>query len=195
MIDLRVRRTANRLTEPVGRGLARLGLNAGMVTVAGLVVTVAGAVVIAAGHALTGAVLVAVGSLIDALDGPVARARDEASVRGAFLDAVADRLGEIAIFTAAAYYARDDARTMTLAVVALGFSLLTPYLRARAEGYGVAGRGGLMGRAERIIVFAIGMFLEGLGVTALEPMLWIMVALTGLTVAQRFVATWNRLGA
>ena len=97
--------------------------------------------------------------------------------------------------TAARAATRAGAGLVTLAIVAVCGSLLIPYLRAKAEALGLQGKGGLMGRAERLIVFGFGVGLEGMGVPALIPMLWILAVGTWVTVAQRFVQTWRRLAA
>ncbi len=82
-----------------------------------------------------------------------------------------------------------------LCLFALAFSLLTPYVRAKAESWGAEGRGGWMGRAERMLLALLGVGLEGLGLPALFPMLWIFVVLSGFTVGQRIRRTWQQLDA
>jgi phosphatidylglycerophosphate synthase len=80
-----------------------------------------------------------------------------------------------------------------LCVLALAFSLLTPYVRSKAESWGAEGRGGWMGRGERMILMLAGLVLYGWGLRVLYPMLWIFVVLSGFTVAQRSVRTWQQL--
>jgi phosphatidylglycerophosphate synthase len=80
-----------------------------------------------------------------------------------------------------------------LCVLALAFSLLTPYVRSKAESWGAEGRGGWMGRGERMILMLIGLILAGSGLKVLHSMLWIFVILSGLTVAQRIRRTWQQL--
>ncbi|MDH3729766.1 MAG: CDP-alcohol phosphatidyltransferase family protein, partial [Acidimicrobiia bacterium] len=111
----------------------------------------------------------------------------------ALLDTLADRLGEAAIWIGLVYFVGGEPRLATLAVVGLCASMLVPYVRSKAEGWGATGRGGLMGRAERLIVMLIGIGLEGLDVSALEPMLWILATTTWLTVGQRAWRTWRQL--
>jgi phosphatidylglycerophosphate synthase len=83
-----------------------------------------------------------------------------------------------------------------LCLLALAFSLLTPYVRAKAESWGAEGRGGWMGRAERMILMLLGVGLAGFGLDeVMLPMLWIFVVLTGFTVAQRTRRTWQQLDA
>jgi phosphatidylglycerophosphate synthase len=82
-----------------------------------------------------------------------------------------------------------------LALVGMAGSLLIPYLRAKAEGEGVEGKGGLMGRAERLLLFGIGVGLEGFGLPTLTGTVWALAFLTWLTVMQRFYRTWVQLEA
>jgi CDP-diacylglycerol--glycerol-3-phosphate 3-phosphatidyltransferase len=159
-------------------------------TVLGLLVVLAGSVLIAAGRLSLGAGLVAVGSLLDGLDGAVARVTDKVSAKGAFLDSAFDRLGEVAAFAALAFVRAGEARELLLIVFAVGGALLVPYMRARAEAEGIDGRGGLMGRGERLIVFCTGLILFP---ASIEAMLWIFVVLVWLTVLVRFVNTYRSI--
>jgi CDP-diacylglycerol--glycerol-3-phosphate 3-phosphatidyltransferase len=188
VIDMRVRPRVTRFLEPLGKGLARIGLTATAMTVLGLAVVVAGSVIIATGRLSLGAVVVFVGSLLDGLDGAVARASDSVSERGAFLDAAFDRLGEIAAFGGLAFASAGDPRVLLLIVLSLGGAMLVPYMRARAEAAGLDGRGGLMGRAERILLFTVGLMTG-----QVEAMLWVFVALVWLTVVTRFWKTYRSI--
>jgi CDP-diacylglycerol--glycerol-3-phosphate 3-phosphatidyltransferase len=186
LIDMRVRPRLQWLLQPIGRNLARTGLTPTMLTFSGLGVTVAGAAVIGLGRPALGAGVAAFGSALDGLDGSVARATGTESPRGAFVDAVADRLGEVAVFTGLAVAQAGSRRVVLLIVLALSGSLVVPYLRAKAESVGLNGSSGFMGRAERVILFSAGL-LSGL----VEPMLWVMVVATWITVAQRFFDTYR----
>lgn len=165
-----------------------MGMTATAMTVMGLGVVFVGAVLIAMGRLVSGAIVVLVGSILDGLDGAVARASDNVTKRGAFLDAAFDRLGEIAAFGALAFASAGQPRVLLLIVVGLGGAILVPYMRARAEAEGVDGRGGLMGRAERILLFCVGLI-----VGQVEPMLWIFVVLVWFTVVSRFWRTYRSI--
>lgn len=188
MIDLHIRPRVQWVLQPIGRGLAQVGVTPQVLTLVGLLVTMAGAGLIGAGNLWTGALIALLGSALDGLDGSVARAAGTASARGALLDAVADRIGEVAIFAGLAVAFSGSARILLLIVLSLGGSLLVPYLRAKAEAEGLDGRGGLMGRAERVLVVTIGLLLG-----QVEPMLWILVVATWATVAWRFSETYRQL--
>ncbi len=185
---MRVRPRVTRFLIPLGRGLARLGMTATAMTILGLVVVLAGSVVIATGRLAAGAIVVLVGSLLDGLDGAVARATNSVSDRGAFLDAAFDRLGEIASFSALAFVSAGEPRVLLLIVISLGGAMLVPYMRARAEAQGLEGRGGLMGRAERILLFSIGLIIG-----QVEPMLWVFVVSVWITALGRFLKTYRSI--
>lgn len=193
MIDLKARKKAAPLLEPIAQGLNKIRVTSTMVTIVGLLLTIAGSVLIATGYLWHGALVAAVGVLLDALDGPLARIQGKEGLKGAFLDTMSDRFGEIAVFVGLAVYLREDPVGLILCILTLAFSLLTPYIRAKAESWGAEGQGGLMGRAERMILIIAGTFIAGFWEPILIPLLWVMVILTGLTVAQRIRRTWQQL--
>lgn len=195
MIDLKGRSKLAPVLDPIGRALARTGISPTAVTVIGGLVAIAGAVFIGLGWLVAGAAVAGFGALIDAFDGPLARARGDASVHGAFIDTMVDRLGELALFVGLVWYVRGEPTGIVLVTLSLGFSMLVPYVRAKAEAFGAEGRGGWMGRAERVILILAGVGLEGFGLPTLYAALWAVTVLTGLTVAQRIRKTWDQLTA
>ena len=195
MLDLRGRNRIAPLLDPIAAGLAKIRLTPTAVTLLGLAVTVGGSVLIANEEFFWGSIVAGFGGFLDALDGPLARLQGRASNRGAFIDTMSDRFGEISVFTALAFARRSDATALILCLLGLAFSLLTPYVRAKAESWGAEGRGGWMGRAERMLLILIGVGLEGLGLPTLLGTLWILVVLSGFTVGQRIRRTWQQLDA
>lgn len=189
VIDTRVRPRVTRFLEPVGKALASVGVTPTAMTSVGLATVIAGSIVISTGAFRSGAVIVLIGSILDGLDGSVARASGTETARGAFLDSVFDRMGEIAAFAglgvAVARETGDEA-VLLLIVLAIGGAMLVPYIRSRAEVEGFNGKAGLMGRAERVLLFTVGLLL-GL----VEPMLWVFVILVWITALMRFVDTYR----
>jgi phosphatidylglycerophosphate synthase len=197
VLDLRGRSRIAPILDPIAVGLSKARLTPTIVTIAGLVVTVAGAWLIAVDEYVWGAVVAGIGALLDALDGPLARYQQTASIRGAFIDTMSDRFGEVAVFAGLAFSVRTDETALMLCLFGLAFSLLTPYVRAKAESWGAEGRGGWMGRAERMILIVVGILITGIvgGSTVLLVVLWIFVVLSGFTVGQRIRRTWQQLDA
>ena len=188
VIDLRVRPRLQWLLQPIGRALANRGVTPQIMTLFGLLITILGGVLIGFGRLGWGAGVALFGSALDGLDGSVARAAGTESSRGALLDAAADRVGEVAVFAGLAAAVAPERRVVTLIVLAVGGSMLVPYMRAKVEAEGLDGRGGMMGRAERVLLFSAGLF-TGL----IEPMLWVLVVAVWATVAWRFFLTYREL--
>ncbi len=185
MLDNRFRGRVERFTEPIGRFLVRLGFSANKLTVAGFCINATASLIVATGRYGLALAVGAVGTTLDMLDGAVAKAGQTSSRRGAFLDSVADRLSETAMFTGLAWHLMPTRPQLAfLCLLSLGFSLIISYERAKAESLGLSGKGGLFERGERLILLGIAVGIPG----ALAPALWAMVAGTGLTVIQRFIS-------
>lgn len=195
MLDLKGRRGVARVVTPIAWLLSRTPITPTYITLGGLAVTIGGAFLFATGHLVVGALVAGIGSVLDMIDGPLARMTGTDSTRGAFLDTVSDRLGEAAIWTGIAFFAWGDRAAVTLCVTGLAVSMLVPYVRAKAEGWNAEGRGGIMGRAERLLLLLVGTGLHGFSwdVNLLLPTLWAMTILTGITVVLRVYRTWVQL--
>lgn len=188
MLDGRLRATVSRGLTPIGRGLQRIGIGPDVLTLFGLVCSVATALLIASGHLLWAVLALSVSGLVDLLDGSVARTSGRASPRGAFFDSVMDRASDAVVFGGVAWYlGRTSGRLPVLAFAAAALAMLISYERAKAEGLGYDARGGLMERAERMVILGVGLVFD-----VLVPVLWIMVVLMAVTSIQRFVKVWRQ---
>jgi CDP-diacylglycerol--glycerol-3-phosphate 3-phosphatidyltransferase len=188
MLDTRWRAGVERGLRPVGARLRQTGISADQVTLVGLAASVACGLAIASGRLGWGAFFLAVSGLTDVLDGAVAKSGGTAGPRGAFFDSVCDRVSDAVVLGGAAwYYAGRDPHLTVLAFTVAMFSLLISYERSRAESLGLNGKGGLMERAERMVVLGLGLTFGYLTLA-----LWLLVVLTGMTVVQRFVLVWRQ---
>jgi len=190
VFDGRFRTGVERGLGPVGSGLRRLGVNADHVTAAGLAVSIGTGVAVASGRLILGLVLLILSGALDLLDGAVAKASATTTARGAFFDSVSDRVSDSFVLGGVAWYltsSRHD-HTAVLALAVLAVSFLVSYERARAEALGFEARGGLMERAERMILIGVGLAFS----SVLIAVLWVLLGLTGLTAAQRFVRVWRQ---
>lgn len=193
MLELKARSRVGQLLAPVVRLLDRMGVRPTGLTIFGLGVMIGGAVVIGAGHPFTGCAIAAAGAAIDLLDGPLARATGRASARGALVDTVSDRLGEVALWSGLAYFVASDPLRVVLCLTGLGSGMMVTFVRAKAEAAGVEGKGGWMGRTERLILFFLGVGFSP-WLPTLDAALWALSVLTFATVGQRFHSTWAQLG-
>ncbi len=149
---------------PGARFLRALKFTPNSITLIGFAVTVAAAVLVGYGWLFVGGIVFLSGSALDLMDGALARLTGTTSPFGALLDSVFDRMSEAAIFVGLGVYAiredfSDDYRLFFILVVllALVFSQIVSYLRARGEGLGVFTRAGIMTRPERVVLLGIGM--------------------------------------
>ena len=183
-------RAAGGRRHAIGARLVRLGISADHVTVAGVLLAVANSVVIASGALYVACALLIVGGLMDTLDGVVAKAAGTASARGAFFDSVADRVADGFLFGGLAWYLAvgHHPREALLPVAILAVGSVISYERAKAESLGFSGRGGLMERAERLIIFGLAMLVH----VVMIPILWALLVLTTGTAIGRFVRVWRQ---
>ncbi len=189
MFDGRWRGAVDRSTGPVGHKLQRMGVTADMLTATGLVSATATAVSVATGHLHLAILLLILTGLHDLLDGPVAKASGTSSVRGAFFDSVTDRVSDALILGGVAWYlvSTHPGHLVLLPFAVLGATSLVSYQRAKAESLGISAKGGLMERAERMILLGIGFITAAF----LVPVLWVMLALTMATAVGRFAKVWR----
>jgi CDP-diacylglycerol---glycerol-3-phosphate 3-phosphatidyltransferase len=188
MLDTRWRAGVERGLRPAGARLRQVGISADQITLLGLAASVACGLVIASGRLGWGAFFLALSGLTDVLDGAVAKSGGTAGPRGAFFDSVCDRVSDGVVLAGAAWYYAG--RQPHLAVLAFGvtlLSLLVSYERSRAESLGFNGKGGLMERAERMVVLGVGLTFG-----YLTAALWVLLVLTGMTVVQRFLLVWRQ---
>jgi CDP-diacylglycerol---glycerol-3-phosphate 3-phosphatidyltransferase len=164
MFDGRFKTQIERYVRPIGESLRRTGLSPDHFTVLGLCVAAASAVAIGAGKMQLGLLLVICSALPDLLDGALAKASNSASQRGAFFDSVVDRVSDSFLFGGVAwFYASSDTPQFSIVPFAiLGASLIISYERAKAESLGLYAKGGLMERAERIILLCFGLLFDSL---------------------------------
>ena len=190
MFDGRFRAPIEKAVRPVGQLLRRTGMSPDHLTILGILFAIAAAFSIAQGALRGGLILVILAALPDMLDGALAKAAGSASQRGAFFDSVVDRVTDSLLFGGVAwFFASEKSPHLALLPMAImGVSSLISYERAKAESLGLYAKGGLMERAERIIVLCVGLLFDSL----LTPILWVMLALTVATAIQRFVQVWRQ---
>ena len=180
-------------------GLTRTRITPNALTAAGVTLCAAAAVLVlleARNEILfywLAAVVFVVGSLLDILDGALARAGGKATPFGAFIDSTTDRVSEGFMLTAIAWVlARDHHPTfVAVAMAAVAGSFLVSYTRARAEALGLRGDVGIGSRAERVVVITAGLALAPWGV--LPWSLVLLAATAWITVGQRVLHVRKQL--
>lgn len=176
-------RARNRLIE------SRLTPNA--ISMAGLVGNLVAAVLVTQEEFFLAGIAFILGSVMDTLDGRYSRMSGKGTPFGAFLDSSLDRMEEgIVLAAVAAYFAKQgDDLAVAAVVIAVLFSLMVSYTRARAEALGVECKVGVATRAVRVVIISAGLlFAKGAGLgdfELLEPAVYALAGLTVFTTFQR----------
>ena len=140
-----------------------------------------------------GAVVFVIGSILDILDGALARAGGKTTPFGAFVDSTTDRISEAFMLGAIALVLTRDGNELGvgLTVAAIAGSFLVSYARARAEALGLRGDVGIGSRAERVVVITAGLVLAPWGV--LPWAIGVLAATAWFTVLQRILHVRRQL--
>ncbi|ACU96531.1 phosphatidylinositol phosphate synthase [Saccharomonospora viridis] len=200
MLNIFARASVSRVTDPLGAALVRAGLTPNAMTVIGTVGAIGGALVFFPTDMLLVGTFVVWGFvMLDLLDGAMARVQGSTPF-GAVLDATCDRLVDGALFAAIAWWGFvvvDNPRIGVAALLCLVLAQVISYVKARAEasGFGDVANGGLIERAERLIITLVGTGLTGLGLPyAVEVSQWLLAGLSVVTLAQRITAVAKAAG-
>jgi CDP-diacylglycerol---glycerol-3-phosphate 3-phosphatidyltransferase len=180
-------------------GLARTRVTPNALTTSGVTLCLAASVLVyfEYRHELLffwlGAIVFVIGSVLDILDGALARAGGKTTPFGSFLDSTLDRVGEGAMLGAIALVFSREGNEVALAatVAAIAGSFLVSYTRAKAEGLGLRGDVGIGSRAERVVVITTGLVFAPWG--ALQWAIYLLAATAWLTVVQRILHVRKQL--
>jgi CDP-diacylglycerol---glycerol-3-phosphate 3-phosphatidyltransferase len=164
-----------------------LGIHPNMLTLIGVLINVVAAWFLGNDLFLPGGVIMIVANIFDFIDGKVAHITNTASRFGAFWDSTLDRVSDSALFLGLIYLYADLGRTdyVMVAALAMMFTIMTSYARARAESLIEKCKVGFMERPERIVLFMIGAFTD-----RMAAVLWVILILSIVTVANRIHYTY-----
>src|SRR5690349_5511362 len=172
----------------------RLRIHPNVLTFVGVVINVLAAWALAVGRFVLAGLIMIVANIFDFIDGKVAHELHLQSKFGAFWDSTLDRFSDLALLVGLIYLYSRLGRSdyVLIAAVTLIFSIMTSYARARAESLVEKCKVGFMERPERIVLFMIGAFTN-----RMAGVLWVILVLSVLAVANRIYLTYlvlNRRG-
>jgi len=164
-----------------------LGIHPNVLTLIGVLINVGAAWALGRDHFLTAGFIMIVANIFDFIDGKVAFITNTVSRFGAFWDSTLDRFSDIALFLGLIYLYASLRRTDYVMVTALAmmFSIMTSYARARAESLIEKCKVGFMERPERIVLFMIGAFTN-----RMAAVMWVILILSIVTVENRIHYTY-----
>jgi CDP-diacylglycerol--glycerol-3-phosphate 3-phosphatidyltransferase len=169
-----------------------LRIHPNTLTLIGVLINVAAAVALGLDRFVLAGVIMIVANIFDFIDGKVAHITNTVSRFGAFWDSTLDRFSDMALFLGVIYLYAGLRRTdyAMIAALAMMFTIMTSYTRARAESLIEKCKVGFMERPERIVLFMIGAFTD-----RMAAVLWVILVLSIITVANRIHYTYLVLNA
>ncbi|NCW72240.1 MAG: CDP-alcohol phosphatidyltransferase family protein [Actinobacteria bacterium] len=191
MLSRSLKPAVTRLITPVAASALRIGITANAVTWVGAVGVIASALFFyPRGDFFLGTAVITLFALSDLFDGTMARiSKAGASKWGSFLDSTIDRVTDSAILLGVSIYLinhNDQLSFVSIATLVTG--MLVPYIRAKAESFGIECSGGIAERTERLIMAMSAIALDGLGVPyVLAGGMWLLAGLGAVTVVQRML--------
>jgi CDP-diacylglycerol--glycerol-3-phosphate 3-phosphatidyltransferase len=167
-----------------------LRIHPNTLTLIGVIVNIGAAWALAYQRFILAGVIMIVANIFDFIDGKVAHQLHLQSRFGAFWDSTLDRFSDLALITGLIYLYAKLGKTdyVLIASLTLIFSIMTSYARARAESLVEKCKVGFMERPERIVLFMIGAFTN-----RMAAVLWVILALSILAVANRIYYTYLAL--
>ncbi|MEO7273855.1 MAG: CDP-alcohol phosphatidyltransferase family protein [Vicinamibacterales bacterium] len=167
-----------------------LEIHPNILTFVGVLINIAAAVALGLGRFGLAGVIMVVANIFDFIDGKVAVELNAVSLFGGFWDSVIDRFSDISLFIGLIYLysLKDRTDYVMIAALAMMFTVMTSYTRARAESIIKKCKVGFMERPERIVLFMIGAFTN-----RMAAVLWVILVLSVFTVADRIILTYREL--
>jgi len=167
-----------------------LRIHPNTLTLVGVIVNVAAAWALGFGRFMLAFVIMLVANIFDFIDGKVAHLTNTVTEFGAFWDSTLDRFSDLALLTGLIFLYSKLGRSdyVMVAALTLIFSIMTSYARARAESLVKKCKVGFMERPERIVLFMIGAVTN-----RMAGVLWVVLVLSILAVANRIYYTYLEL--
>jgi CDP-diacylglycerol--glycerol-3-phosphate 3-phosphatidyltransferase len=170
-----------------------LRIHPNVLTLVGVIINIVAAWALGVHRFVLAGVVMVCANIFDFIDGKVAHRLQLQSEFGAFWDSTLDRFSDLALLVGLVYLYSTLGRSdyVMVAALTLIFSIMTSYARARAECLIEKCKVGFMERPERIVLFMIGAFTN-----RMAGVLWVILVLSVLAVANRIYFTYltlNRL--
>jgi CDP-diacylglycerol--glycerol-3-phosphate 3-phosphatidyltransferase len=154
--------------QPVGDLFILLGFTPNAISFLSLFFGSITGIALAFGHFGSAGFFCTICSLLDSVDGMVARKTGKASDSGEVVDAAVDRYVEFFFLAGLIYYYREVPWLVLLSLTALLGSFMVSYSTAKAEALHVTPPRGYMRRTERAVYLTLGAVLAPISIQSFE---------------------------
>ena len=171
--------------------LAKGKISPNTITIIGFVFALITMILISQGYLLISGILIIISSIFDLLDGALARYTNNTTNFGKFIDAVIDRLSEIAIYVGLFIYFINDSNSLLIIFLSAISNQLVSYIKTKYESIGIEGDIGIFTRPERIISLSLALIIGSFYLYIFYIFMYISILLPLISVMQRILYLYH----
>ena len=142
-------------------------------------------ILISQGYLIISGILIIFSGIFDLLDGALARYTNNTTNFGKFIDAVIDRLSEIAIYGGLFIYFINDPNSLLIIFLSAISNQLVSYIKTKYESIGIEGDIGIFTRPERIVTLSLALIIGSFYLYIFYLFMYISILLALITIMQR----------
>jgi len=180
-----------KLSRPTARILYKLKFEPNQVTLLSFILGILSGVIFYYRMFILGLIVLFISEILDCADGDLAKLKKKVSKKGEFLDSYLDRIVEVAVFYG--LILTDPSQLMLVGTLALVWSVLVSYARSKAEVIGIKCDIGVGSRDIRICILMLSILFTPFYPNSLHYGFFLILALSIITVIQRFTYTYTKI--
>ena len=165
--------------------LAKRKISPNTLTIIGFIFSLITMILISQGYLMISGILIIFSSFFDLLDGALARYTHNTTNFGKFIDAVIDRLSEIAIYIGLFIYFINDSNSLLIIFLSAISNQLVSYIKTKYESIGIEGDIGIFTRPERIITLSLALIIGSFYLYIFSLLMYISILLALVSIIQR----------
>ena len=165
--------------------LVKSKISPNTLTIIGFIFSIITMILISQGYLIISGILIIFSSIFDLLDGALARYTNNTTNFGKFIDAVIDRLSEIAIYSGLFIYFINDSNSLLIIFLSAISNQLVSYIKTKYESIGIEGDIGIFTRPERIVTLSLALIIGSFYLYIFYLFMYISILLALITIMQR----------
>jgi len=165
--------------------LVKSKISPNTLTIIGFIFSIITMILISQGYLIISGILIIFSSIFDLLDGALARYTNNTTNFGKFIDAVIDRLSEIAIYGGLFIYFINDPNSLLIIFLSAISNQLVSYIKTKYESIGIEGDIGIFTRPERIVTLSLALIIGSFYLYIFYLFMYISILLALISIMQR----------
>ena len=165
--------------------LAKSKISPNTLTIIGFILSIITMILISQGYLIISGILILFSGIFDLLDGALARYTNNTTNFGKFIDAVIDRLSEIAIYGGLFIYFINDSNSLLIIFLSAISNQLVSYIKTKYESIGIEGDIGIFTRFERMITLSLALIIGSFYLYIFYLFMYISILLALISIMQR----------